>query len=143
MTQAFRPTAQAAFAIFEGGERPRFIQLEHLHKTFALELIKNVLTNYQQLFCKVCLSSSLLIRDPYASSCLQITLMFTASPELLQHQLLALLLKTLSERSAFPLALRGTRVVFLSLKQFSSELEVEAEVNLTYSPNSHQAHCRY
>jgi hypothetical protein len=36
----------------------------------------------------------------------------------------------------FPLALRGTRVVFLSLKQFSSELEVEAEVNLTYSSNS-------
>jgi hypothetical protein len=78
-TQALRPTAQGAFAIFEGGERPQFIQHEHLHKTFALELIKNVLTNYQQLFCKVCLSSSLLIRDRYASSCLQITLMFTAT----------------------------------------------------------------
>ena len=50
---------------------------------------------------------------------------------LLQHHLFPLLLKTLSERSAFPLALRGTRVVFLLLKQFSSELETEAEVILT------------
>ena len=50
---------------------------------------------------------------------------------LLQHHLFPLLLKTLSERSAFPLALRGTRVVFLLLKQFSSKLETEAEVILT------------
>jgi Guanine nucleotide exchange factor in Golgi transport N-terminal len=41
-----------------------------------------------------------------------------------------LLLKTLSERSAFPLTLRGTRVVFLLLKQFSAELPMEAEVFL-------------
>ncbi|KAF8488471.1 hypothetical protein F5888DRAFT_1752365, partial [Russula emetica] len=49
---------------------------------------------------------------------------------LLQHYLFPLLLKTLFERSAFPLALRGTCVVFLRLllKQFSSELEAEAEV---------------
>ncbi|KAI0262386.1 hypothetical protein BGY98DRAFT_1104163 [Russula aff. rugulosa BPL654] len=106
-TQAFRPTAQGAFAIFEG---------------------------------KVCLSSFLLIRDLYASSCLQITLMFTAFRALLlfQHHLFALLLKALSECSAFPLAFRGTRVVLLLLKQFSSELEAEAEVILTYSSNSHQ-----
>ncbi|KAF8489187.1 hypothetical protein F5888DRAFT_1681338, partial [Russula emetica] len=44
---------------------------------------------------------------------------------LLQHYLFPLLLKTLFERSAFPLALRGTRLL---LKQFSSELEAEAEV---------------
>ena len=52
---------------------------------------------------------------------------------LLQHYLFPLLLKTLFECSAFPLALRGTRVVFLRLllKQFSSELEAEAEVILT------------
>src|SRR6266699_2430609 len=47
---------------------------------------------------------------------------------LLQHHLFPLLLKTLSKRSAFPLALHGTRVVSLLLKQFSSELETEAEV---------------
>ncbi|KAI0262128.1 hypothetical protein BGY98DRAFT_1192641 [Russula aff. rugulosa BPL654] len=133
-TQALRPTAQGAFATFESGERPRFIQLEHLHKTFALELIKNVLTNYHQFFCKMCLSSFLPIRDLYASSCLQITLMFTAFRALLllQHYLFAMLLNALSERSAFPLAFRGTRVVLLLLKQFSSELEAEAEVILTH-----------
>lgn len=49
---------------------------------------------------------------------------------LLQHHLCPLLLKTLSERSNFPLTLRGTRVVFLLLKQFSLELETEAEVFL-------------
>jgi hypothetical protein len=47
---------------------------------------------------------------------------------LLQHYLFPLLLKTLSEHSAFPLALRGTRVVLLLLKQFSFELKTEAEV---------------
>jgi hypothetical protein len=45
---------------------------------------------------------------------------------LLQRHSFPLLLKTLSERFAFPLALRGTRVVFLLLKQFSSKLETEA-----------------
>jgi hypothetical protein len=50
---------------------------------------------------------------------------------LLQHHLCPLLLRTLSERSSFPLTLRGTRVVFLLLKQFSAELETEAEVFLT------------
>jgi hypothetical protein len=49
---------------------------------------------------------------------------------LLQHHLFPRLLQTLSERPAFPFALRGTRVVFLLLKQFSSELETEAEVIL-------------
>jgi len=50
---------------------------------------------------------------------------------LLQHHLFPLLLKALSERPAFPLALRGARVVFLLLKQFSSKLETEAKVFLT------------
>jgi Guanine nucleotide exchange factor in Golgi transport N-terminal len=49
---------------------------------------------------------------------------------LLQNHLFTLLLKTLSERSALPFALHGTRVVFLLLKQFSSEPETEAEVIL-------------
>jgi hypothetical protein len=83
-TQALGPAARDAFAIFEdlcllgNGERPQFLQLEYLHKTFALELIESVLTNYHELFRKVCLSSPLPIRDLYASSCPQITLMFTA-----------------------------------------------------------------
>lgn len=39
-----------------------------------------------------------------------------------------MLLKALSDRPNFPLTLRSTRVVFLLLKQFSSELKTEAEV---------------
>lgn len=49
---------------------------------------------------------------------------------LLQHHLCPLILKSLSDRPVFPLTLRCTRVVFLILKQFSSELETEAEVFL-------------
>jgi hypothetical protein len=64
-TQAIRPTAQGAFAILEGGERQRFIQLEHL-QTFALELTKNVLTNYHQLFCKArCASPPFYLSETY------------------------------------------------------------------------------
>jgi hypothetical protein len=37
-----------------------------------------------------------------------------------EHQNFPLFLKTLSSRSAFPLSLRGTRVAFLLLRQFSS-----------------------
>jgi hypothetical protein len=50
---------------------------------------------------------------------------------LLQYHLSPLLLKTLSEPSAFPLALRGTRIVFLLFEQVSSEVETEAEVTIT------------
>ncbi|KAH9169937.1 hypothetical protein EDB89DRAFT_1853941 [Lactarius sanguifluus] len=112
-TQPLGLAARDAFAIFEdlcllgNGERPQFLQLEYLHKTFALELIESVLTNYHDLFRK---HTELLL--------------------LLRHHLSPLLLKTLSERSTFPLTLRGTRVVFLLLKQFSSNLSTEAEVFL-------------
>lgn len=58
-TQTLGPAARDAFAIFEdlcllgNGEDPQFLQLEYLHKTFALELIESVLTNYHELFRKV------------------------------------------------------------------------------------------
>jgi hypothetical protein len=61
-TQAFGPAARDAFAIFEdlclldNGGRPQFPQLEYFHETFALELVESVLTNYNPLFRKVCLS---------------------------------------------------------------------------------------
>ncbi|KAI0263538.1 hypothetical protein BC834DRAFT_827343 [Gloeopeniophorella convolvens] len=113
-TQELGPAAHDAFAIFEdlcllgNGEHPHFLQLEHLHKTFALELIESVLTNYHELFHK---HPELLL--------------------LLRHHLCPLLLKALSERAVFPLTLRGTRVVFILLKQFAPELPTEAEVFLT------------
>lgn len=54
------PSARDAYAVFEdlcllaNAEKPHFLNLEYLHKTFALELIESVLTNYHDLFRKVC-----------------------------------------------------------------------------------------
>ena len=51
-----RPSALDAYAVFEGlcllanSERPHFLKLEALPKTFALELMESVLTNYHNLF---------------------------------------------------------------------------------------------
>jgi hypothetical protein len=61
--------------------------------------------------------------------------MFTAFRALtlitsLQHHPFPLLLKTLSGRSALPLAPCNTLVVIVLLKQFSSELETKAKVIL-------------
>jgi hypothetical protein len=52
--QALFSAAPDAFTIFEDlcllgtGERPQFLQLDYLHKTFALEAIENVFANYHQ-----------------------------------------------------------------------------------------------
>ncbi|KAL1725821.1 guanine nucleotide exchange factor in Golgi transport N-terminal-domain-containing protein, partial [Schizophyllum commune] len=111
--KALPPSARDAFAVFEdlcllaNSEKPRFLQLDYLHKTFALELIESVLTNYHGLFRQ----------HP------ELTL-------LLRHHLCPLLIKALSDRPQFALTLRCTRVVFLLLKQFHAELQTEAEVFL-------------
>lgn len=112
-TKTLGPSARDAFSVFEdlcllaNSERPNFLKLEFLHKTFALELIESVLTNYHDLFRK-----------------------HTELVLLLQLHLCPLLLKALSDRPLFPLTLRCTRVVFLLLKQFARELETEAEIFL-------------
>ncbi|KAF9074107.1 hypothetical protein BDP27DRAFT_1399717 [Rhodocollybia butyracea] len=112
-TTRLGPSAKDAYSVFEdlcllaNSEKPNFLKLEFLHKTFALELIESVLTNYHVLFRK---HASLIL--------------------LLQNHLCPLLLKALSDRPVFPLTLRCTRVVFLLLKQFSFELKTEAEVFL-------------
>ncbi|KAF5376165.1 hypothetical protein D9757_009328 [Collybiopsis confluens] len=114
-SESFGPSAKDAYAVFEdlcllaNSERPNFLKLEFLPKTFALELIESVLTNYHALFRK---HRSLIL--------------------LLQTHLCPLILKALSNRPSvsFPLTLRCTRVVFLLLKQFSFELQTEAEVFL-------------
>ncbi|KAF8151507.1 hypothetical protein B0H34DRAFT_664561 [Crassisporium funariophilum] len=112
-TKRLGPSAKDAFSVFEdlcllaNSEKPHLLKLEFLHKTFALELIESVLTNYHELFRK--------------------------HPELillLRHHLCPLLLKSLSDRPQFSLLLRCTRVVFLLLKKFSHELQTESEVFL-------------
>ncbi len=58
-TTKLGPSAHDAYAVFEdlcllaNSEHPRFLKLETLRKTFALELIESVLTNYHDLFRKV------------------------------------------------------------------------------------------
>ncbi|KAJ7242359.1 hypothetical protein B0H12DRAFT_1132442 [Mycena haematopus] len=113
-TKSLGPSERDAFSVFEdlcllaNSEKPNFLKLEFLHKTFALELIESVLTNYHALFRK-----------------------HTELVLLLQLHLCPLLLKALSDRPSFPLTLRCTRVVFLLLKQFALELETEAEIFLS------------
>ncbi|KAJ6510816.1 hypothetical protein C8R45DRAFT_1207663 [Mycena sanguinolenta] len=113
-TKSLGPSARDAFSVFEdlcllaNSEKPNFLKLEFLHKTFALELIESVLTNYHDLFRK-----------------------HTELVLLLQLHLCPLLLKALSDRPLFPLTLRCTRVVFLLLKQFALELVTEAEIFLS------------
>ncbi|KAF9267021.1 hypothetical protein L218DRAFT_955496 [Marasmius fiardii PR-910] len=112
-TKTLGPSSRDAYSVFEdlcllaNSEKPNFLKLEFLHKTFALELIESVLTNYHALFIK---HEELIL--------------------LLRHHLCPLLLKALSDRAVFPLTLRCTRVAFLLLKQFSGELHTEAEVFL-------------
>ncbi|KAG6863626.1 hypothetical protein C0991_004572 [Blastosporella zonata] len=112
-TKPLGPSAMDAFSVFEdlcllaNSEKPHFLKLESLHKTFVLKLIESVLTNYHAHFRK------------HAELVL-----------LLQHHLCPLLLKALSDHPVFPLTLQCTRVVFLLLKQFSSKLTTESEVFL-------------
>jgi hypothetical protein len=57
--KALGPSARDAYSVFEdlcllaNAEKPHFLRLDFLHKTFALELIESVLTNYHGLFQKV------------------------------------------------------------------------------------------
>ena len=83
LAQALGPVAYDAFAIFEdlclsgNGERPQFVQSVYFHSARTRPLFsswsRTVLTNYHELFRKVCLSSPLPIRDLYAASSPQIT----------------------------------------------------------------------
>ncbi|KAL5521903.1 MON2 [Sanghuangporus sanghuang] len=112
--KALGPSALDAYSIVEdlcllaNSEKPHFLRLGALPKTFALELIESVLTNYHDLFRQ---HNELLV--------------------LLQHHLCPLLLKLMSDRPLFPLTLRATRVVFILLKQFSTEFITESEVFLS------------
>ncbi|KAF7416059.1 hypothetical protein PC9H_002319 [Pleurotus ostreatus] len=114
-TKSLAPSARDAFSVFEdlcllaNSEKPNFLKLESLHKTFALELIESVLTNSH---APIRQHEELIL--------------------LLRHHLCPLLLKALSDRPLFPLTLRCTRVVFILLKQFIHELDTEAEVFLAF-----------
>jgi hypothetical protein len=141
-TRALGPAARDAFAIFEGlcmlcnGERPQFLQYEYLYKTFALELIWSVLINYLELFRKVCVSLPLFPSKTCMTTVVLKSLSSLQHSELLlflQRHLFPLLPKTPSERSAFPLALRGTSVVFLCLSNSPPNLRRRLSHHLPHS----------
>jgi Guanine nucleotide exchange factor in Golgi transport N-terminal len=96
-----------------------------------LELIESVLTNYLEPFCKVCLSLPLHPSETCMPAVILKSFSCSQHSETLSYSYYHPTPPLCSERSAFPLALRGTRIVFLLLKQFSSELETDAEVILT------------
>lgn len=62
-TKKLGPSSKDAYSVLEdlcllaSSERPYFLKLESLQKTFALELIESVLTNYHDLFRAVSLGS--------------------------------------------------------------------------------------
>lgn len=64
-TKQVTASSHDAFSVFEdlcllaNSERPNFLQLEFLRKTFSLELIESVLTNYHDLFRRVRHSTTL------------------------------------------------------------------------------------
>ncbi|KAI0268956.1 hypothetical protein BGY98DRAFT_1101365 [Russula aff. rugulosa BPL654] len=132
-TQVLCPAARVTvfedFCLLGSGEHPQ-LQLEYL-KTFALKLNES-----DQLPPVLAQGVSLLPFTHPRPVCEQLTSKHShvysipSSYPYRNTSSLPLLLKTPSERSAFPLTLHGTCVVFLLLKRFSSEFETEAEVIL-------------
>ncbi|PWN29416.1 hypothetical protein BDZ90DRAFT_108503 [Jaminaea rosea] len=86
-------------------EAADFLELSSLPRTFTLELIESILTNHTAL-----------VRN---------------HPELLhtlRESTCPLLIKALSEKPAFPTALRYMRLLFVLLRQFSADLVIETEI---------------
>lgn len=89
------------------GEQAPFLSLSSLPRTFTLELIESILTNHAHLFRS------------------------ETHPELLfclRQSTCPLLIKAFNEQAVFPTTLRLMRLLFVLLRQFSSELIVEVEI---------------
>lgn len=86
-------------------EPASFLKLSSLPRTFTLELIESILTNH----------ASLVRAHP--------EFLFT-----LRRSTCPLLIRCLSEKLAFPPTLRFIRLLFVLLRQFSTELVVEVEI---------------
>ena len=84
------PSAKDTFSVFEdlcllaNSEKPRFLKLDFLYKTFALELIESVLTNYHELFSKVYVVS-LLFLPPFTDIIFSIPSSFSFSNNIFVH----------------------------------------------------------
>jgi hypothetical protein len=105
------PSASDAYMVFEdlcllvNGDPPKSLKLQSLPRTFGLELIESVLSDFWSVFKQ---HEELL--------------------HLLRTLLSPLLMRALSEKPNFSTTLRLMRVVFLLLKQFNDELVMESEI---------------
>ncbi|GAA99507.1 uncharacterized protein L969DRAFT_86766 [Mixia osmundae IAM 14324] len=108
------PSAHDAYLVFQDlcllvkGEPAVFLQLKSLPRTFGLELVESVLSDFWPVFKK--------------------------HPELLNQlrtTLSPLLITALAEKPTFSASLRLMRVIFLLLKQFNDDLVDESEVFLS------------
>lgn len=84
-----------------------YLGLSTLSRTFTLELIESVLTNHARLFRT------------------------GSHPELLlclRQSTCPLLIRAFNDQSSFPTTLRLMRILFVLLRQFSNELNVEVEI---------------
>ncbi|WRT70613.1 uncharacterized protein IL334_007611 [Kwoniella shivajii] len=99
----------SGFHLWGGGEKekPNLLKLQNLHRTFGLELIESILSGYEESVKK------------------RPELLF-----LLQHSLDPLLLKLLSEKPSFPIALRVCRLIFLLIRSFTDQLPKQVEMYL-------------
>ncbi|TKY90768.1 hypothetical protein EX895_000766 [Sporisorium graminicola] len=118
------PSSRDAYLVFSdlcslaNAEPAAFLSLDSLSKTFSLELIESVLSNHPRLFASAASTNN----------------QGNAHPELLfllRSKVCPLLIKSLSEAPAFPIHLRLMRLLFLLLRQFSSDLVLEVEILLS------------
>ncbi|GAC73780.1 uncharacterized conserved protein [Moesziomyces antarcticus T-34] len=130
------PSSRDAYLVFSdlcslaNAEPASFLFLHTLSKTFSLELIESVLSNHQRLFSSLNTTQGQNVSHP--------ELLF-----LLRSKVCPLLIKSLSEPPAFPIHLRLMRLLFLLLRQFSSDLVLEVEILLsillrTVNPSAHE-----
>lgn len=118
------PSSRDAYLVFSdlcslaNAEPATFLSLDSLSKTFSLELVESVLSNHQRLFASAGSANRQSISHP--------ELLY-----LLRSKVCPLLIKSLSEPPAFPIHLRLMRLLFLLLRQFSSDLVLEVEILLS------------
>ncbi|CBQ67952.1 conserved hypothetical protein [Sporisorium reilianum SRZ2] len=118
------PSSRDAYLVFSdlcslaNAEPAAFLSLDSLSKTFSLELIESVLSNHPRLFASATSTKNQGNSHP--------ELLF-----LLRSKVCPLLIKSLSEPPAFPIYLRLMRLLFLLLRQFSSDLVLEVEILLS------------
>lgn len=108
------PCAKDAYYLLQdlclltNGDHPEYLRLNHLSKTFGLELIESVLANHYTLF-----------REHKELSAI------------LKERVCPMFIKNFSEKNDFPQTMRLTRVVFILIKQFSEILVMECEIFLS------------